>query len=137
MGTELEALARNLYFAAWEGVPTVDMPDTVAMAVAEARMAKILDRHLNPKGRAPKPFVLDREMIRGSLQELATYVNEKYCLPGWCFAVMLFETGEAGKNMQWVSNAQREDMIKSLREFATNLEQRKAGGPGDDPESVL
>ncbi len=137
MGTELEVLARNLYFAAWEGVSAVDMPDTVAMAVAETRMAKILDRHLNPKGRAPRPFVLDREMVRGSLQELATYVNDNYCPPDWGFAVMIFEFGESGKNMQWVSNAQREDMIKSLRGFATHLEKRIAGGPGDDPESVL
>lgn len=137
MGTELEELAEALYETAIAATPIEHILHPVQQVLAKARMVKVLDRAFNPKGRAPKPFVLDREMVRGSLQELATHVNDKYCLPGWCFAVMLFETGGPGKNMQWVSNAQREDMIKSLREFATNLEKRKAGGPGDDPESVL
>lgn len=32
------------------------------------------------------------------------------------FALLVFDFGEAG-NLAWISNAQREDMIKALKEF--------------------
>lgn len=59
MDRELEAIARNLYYVAMESVPIVDMPNETAQAVAEARMAKALDRHLNPAGRAPRRRVTE------------------------------------------------------------------------------
>jgi hypothetical protein len=37
-----------------------------------------------------------------------------------CFAVMLFTPGPGGWST-WVSNAERPDMVKALREMATNL----------------
>jgi hypothetical protein len=40
---------------------------------------------------------------------------------GWGFAVLVF-SWEAPSFMNWVSNAQRADMIKSLRECADRLE---------------
>lgn len=40
---------------------------------------------------------------------------------GWGFAVLCFSFGENGF-MNWVSNAQRQDMIKALRECADKLE---------------
>lgn len=40
---------------------------------------------------------------------------------GWGFAVLCFSFGEKGF-MNWVANAQREDMIKALREMADKLE---------------
>lgn len=36
--------------------------------------------------------------------------------PGWGFALLLFTFGEGG-TMTWISNAEREDMLKSLQEF--------------------
>jgi len=36
------------------------------------------------------------------------------------FAVMLFDLGE-GKNLTWISNARREDMVKVLDEFKERL----------------
>lgn len=50
--------------------------------------------------------------------------------PGWGFGLMIFRFGESvGKESTWVSNAQRADMVKFLREFADKLELDKAGGP--------
>lgn len=40
---------------------------------------------------------------------------------GWGFAVLCFSYGEGGF-MNWVSTAQRQDMIKALREMAEQLE---------------
>ena len=38
------------------------------------------------------------------------------------FALLLFEFGDAGTWSTYISNAQRDDMIKALRECANNLE---------------
>ena len=46
---------------------------------------------------------------------------------GWGFALMVFEFN--GKESSWISNAQRSDMIKLLRETADSLELDTAGGP--------
>ena len=40
---------------------------------------------------------------------------------GWGFAVLCFSFGENGF-INWVSNAQRADMVKALRELADKLE---------------
>lgn len=84
-----------------------------------------------------KEFHLSREIVRDSLQKLARHIQDEYCPPGWGFCVMLFEFEGEGDNWQWVSSGKREQMIKSLREFADDLENRRAGGPGDDPRSKL
>ena len=47
--------------------------------------------------------------------------------PGWGFGLMFFEFG--GKESTWISNAQRSDMVKFLRELADKLERDEAGGP--------
>lgn len=83
-------------------------------------------------------FDLGREAVRGSLQALATLIEREYLPPNWGFAVMMFEfTTEPGGNMQWLSNAERSDMIKLIREFANKLEARQAGGPDDEPGSKV
>ncbi|KKN96680.1 hypothetical protein LCGC14_0163240 [marine sediment metagenome] len=84
-----------------------------------------------------KAFNLYHEMVRAGLQKLASHIEESYCPPDWGFCVLMFEFGGDGKNMQWISNANREDMMKALREQADRLEKRIAGGPGDDPASVV
>ena len=42
---------------------------------------------------------------------------------GLCFALMVFEQGGPGGLASYVSNADRADMVKALREMADNLEQ--------------
>jgi hypothetical protein len=41
--------------------------------------------------------------------------------PGVGFALLMFDFGEGG-NLAYLSNAQRSDMIKTLREFIEKLE---------------
>ncbi len=68
-----------------------------------------------------------RQMVRGQLQKLARYLKTK-TPKGWGFALLMFEfSDKLGGNLQWVSSAQRADMIKSLRECADRLEQGRAG----------
>lgn len=50
-----------------------------------------------------------------SLRELAKLIDERKP-PGFGFGLFLFEFGEHG-SMFWISNAQRQDMIKALREW--------------------
>ncbi len=49
------------------------------------------------------------------------------CPKGWGFALMFFQF--EGKESTWMSNAQRGDMVKYLREMADKLELDQAGGP--------
>lgn len=54
-----------------------------------------------------------------ALREIADSIKAKVP-PGFGFGLFIFEFGDKG-TMFWVSNAQRPDMIKSLREWiATN-----------------
>lgn len=60
------------------------------------------------------------EEVERKMQGIAKTV--KAMVPeGWGFAVLCFSYGEGGF-MNWVSNAQRADMIKALREMADKLE---------------
>ena len=60
------------------------------------------------------------EEVERKMQGIAAAV--KALVPeGWGFAVLCFSYGENGF-MNWVSNAQRDDMIKALREMADKLE---------------
>lgn len=36
--------------------------------------------------------------------------------PGWGFGLLMFTLGEGG-TMTWISNANREDMLKAMQEF--------------------
>lgn len=60
------------------------------------------------------------EELERKMQGIAGAV--KPMVPEGCgFAVLVFHYGEGGF-MNWVSNAQRADMIKALREMADKLE---------------
>lgn len=50
-----------------------------------------------------------------ALREIADEIKTKLP-PGYGFGLFIFEFGEQG-NMFWISNAQRPDMIKALREW--------------------
>jgi hypothetical protein len=47
--------------------------------------------------------------------------------PGWGFGLMFFEF--KGPESTWISNCNRQDMVKALRELADRLELDRAGGP--------
>jgi len=47
--------------------------------------------------------------------------------PGWGFGLTVFQFGTPFST--WVSNCNRTDMIKALRELADRLEVDRAGGP--------
>ncbi len=49
--------------------------------------------------------------------------------PGWGFALVTFTFGEGGY-VSYISNAEREDMVRALRECADKLESRKDFPPG-------
>lgn len=45
------------------------------------------------------------------------------CPPGWGFALFMFDFGEgANRTISYISNADRESMVKTLREFLGKLE---------------
>ena len=90
-----------------------------------------------PDDEKKNPFDLYREVVRADLQGLAELISREHLPPDWGFCILMFEFGDEGENTQWVSNASREDMVKALREQADRLEQRIAGGPGDDPASKM
>ena len=60
------------------------------------------------------------EEAERSMQRIAKAV-EPMVPKGFGFAVLVFSFGEKGF-MNWVSNAQRQDMVKALRECADKLE---------------
>ena len=77
------------------------------------------------------------ERVKARLQKIAKMVENK--LPrGWGFAVFAFTFDDVHRNMQWVSNADRASMIKTMREMADRLEHGFAGQKGvDDPGSIV
>lgn len=50
-----------------------------------------------------------------------------HCPSGWGFAFLMFQFN--GPECTWISNANRKDMVKMLRELAVRLERDEAGGP--------
>ena len=60
------------------------------------------------------------EEAERTMQSLARVVGNM-TPKGWGFAVLCFSFGENGF-MNWVSNAERQDMIKALKEMVENLE---------------
>lgn len=73
----------------------------------------------------PNPSPDLKRMERDS-REIAAVIGS--VLPkGWGFGLMFFQFG--GPESTWISNAQRADMVKYLRELADKLELDAAGGP--------
>lgn len=50
------------------------------------------------------------------------YLNGEHPPKKWGFNLLAFEFGEKGR-MNYISNSEREDMIKTLKEFLANLEE--------------
>jgi len=60
---------------------------------------------------------------RERMQLLGNKITEAYPNKGFC--LMIFGYDSVEKDSNWISNAQRPDMIKALREFADHLESIK------------
>lgn len=55
------------------------------------------------------------QAIKEQLNEIARTIGRR--LPeGWGFALLIFEYRPGG-TMTWISNAERQDMVKALQEF--------------------
>lgn len=55
------------------------------------------------------------EQVEFALREVAEYAKTRIPL-GMGFTLLMFDFGEGG-NMFYISNAQRDDVIKSMQEF--------------------
>jgi hypothetical protein len=64
--------------------------------------------------------------IEGQMNAMADVLAEHF--PGLGFAVFIFDFGEAGR-FNYISNADRLDMIVALKEFQAVLEGRKMEPP--------
>lgn len=65
----------------------------------------------------PMRYEADNPEIKASLQELGKLIGSAMKqMPGWGFTLMLFSYGADG-SMFYISSAQRQDMIKAMREF--------------------
>ena len=68
--------------------------------------------------------------VERSAQEVAQRIGLAFP-PGWGFALLAFSFGEGGY-LTYVSNAERSDIVKALRECAAKLERN-----ADSPAGVL
>lgn len=60
--------------------------------------------------------------VRGKMQDLAKFVNKQ--LPfGWGFIVLAFPYGEGGR-MNYVSNANRGDVVRTMYEFIDSTKEQ-------------
>ena len=61
---------------------------------------------------------MENEIVKGKMQGIARKVEEE--LPkNWGFVVLAFEFGDSNdREMLYVSNANREDIVKAMEEFA-------------------
>jgi len=66
--------------------------------------------------------------VKRSAQQVARLIDERLP-PGFGFALLVFSFGEHGY-LTHVSNAQREDLVKVLRETADVLEANRDSPPG-------
>lgn len=55
------------------------------------------------------------EDVRRTMNDLGRSIG-KALPPGWGFGLFIFTYGEGG-TMTWLSNAQRDDMVKALQEW--------------------
>ena len=60
-------------------------------------------------------FEVRDEKAEAMLKEIGTLLK-RACPPGFGFSLLVFSFGEGG-SMFYTSNAQREDMIRSMQEF--------------------
>lgn len=64
--------------------------------------------------------------IEADAREIADVIGAQ--MPkGWGFALLFFDFN--GPESSWISNANRSDMVKMLREMSNRLELDAAGGP--------
>lgn len=59
-------------------------------------------------------------MSKNTMQDIAKYI-ESQIGKDYGFTVLIYEHGEAGR-MNYVSNSQREDVIKAMKEFIKKTE---------------
>lgn len=86
-------------------------------------------------GKRSRRRLLGREEIRRRFPEaeraaagIASLIGDKLP-PGYGFALLVFSFGEGGY-LTHVSNCNRADLVKTLRECADTLEARKDSPPG-------
>lgn len=70
----------------------------------------------------------EEEIVKGKMQRIAKKVNDE--LPeGFGFIVLSFVFGHPGQ-MMYVSNANREDVVQSMKEFIEKTEQNYGNDTG-------
>jgi hypothetical protein len=106
---------------------TDDTPDEDGVAQLEALKAEceaFAVSVTNDAPQAPAPLVApdisyttpDADQFRPLLQELGGRIGSQ--LPGgWGFTLLLFQFGGPGGSLFYIANAQREDVIATMREF--------------------
>lgn len=72
------------------------------------------------------------ERVRSKLQKIAHYVQDQFP-KGWGFVVLAFPFG-AGGRMNYVANAQREDVVRAMYEFISATKQSWASHQDDSKE---
>ncbi len=65
--------------------------------------------------------------VQASGEKLAKVI-ESALPPGHGFALLIFEWGDQG-NLSWISNAQRDDMIATMKDFIARHEGRALDPP--------
>lgn len=66
-----------------------------------------------------------------TMREIAGFVSSK-CGDKYGFMVLVFKFNASGEAAHYISNAKREDMIKTLREKADTLERGGSIEPNED-----
>ena len=64
-------------------------------------------------------FEVENAEMKETLRKMGLVIS-KSLPPGWGFGLFLFEF--SGRSFFWISNADRKDMIKALREFIAREE---------------
>ena len=103
-------------------------------AYCEEHLAKLMDRihtYFQKNDRtndplAPNPnaeYEIENAQVEGILKEIGGQLGAK--MPaGFGFNLLIFSFGEGG-SMFYISNAQRQDMIESMKEFIEKQEAKK------------
>ncbi len=64
---------------------------------------------------------------RASGERLASVID-RHLPPGTGFALLIFDFGDTG-DLSWISNAERDDMIATMKDFIARNEGRAMPGP--------
>lgn len=67
-------------------------------------------------------YKVKNSIIQKLIKELGIWLNSK-CPPGWGFSLLIFSFGDSG-NLFYISNAQREDMVATMKQFIAEQEGR-------------